>query len=608
MLTQGAAAGMRHGVTQANQRISQAIALFRQGDLDSARKAAEAELAAGTESAALRHLLGVACCRAGDLAAGILHLERAAALKPNDPAILVMLMRAQMDSGRPRDALGHAFNAEGLSQPELLLLWRTRAEAAHKAEDPRQEADALERVIKLDPNDMKARELIVPLLVSFDRPADAMVHLDAMPPSRARDRVRSSALILERQFEEGAAIGRSLLHTDPSDRDAWLSLVLLADRQGDLIELARLIQVGADAGYDEAELNYARAFVAKGEGHSEEALRLAEASELKNDKARRHALVASLADRMGESDKAFAAATAASLETPDRDQWLHRAAAHRTNLERIASAITPEWAASWADPPALKRQTPVFLVAFPRSGTTLLDTFLMGHPDVTVVEEQQMLECAAREFRDLTELDQAIADDIERAREAYFAELDRHVSAKAARRLVIDKLPLAMTGAVLVHRLFPDARFIFARRHPVDSVLSNYLQAFQLNDAMANFLDLGDAAAFYDVAMSLWYRARETLNLDVREIAYEELVADQEATLKPLVEWLGLSWDDSLLDHQRTAANRGVIVTPSYDQVTQPVHRRAAGRWRRYASHLKPILPMLDPWARRLGYGPIATD
>lgn len=608
MLTQGAVTGMRHGVTQANQRIAQAIALFRQGDLDSARKAAEAELAAGAESAALRQLLGVACCRAGDLAAGIPHLERAAELKPNDPAILVMLMRALIDSGRPRDALSHAFIADGLTQPELFLLWRTRAEAAHKAEDPRLEVEALERVIMLDPNDQKSRELIVPLLVSFDRPADAMVHLDALPPSRSRDRVRVMALILERRFDEGAAIGRALLESDPTDRDAWLSLVLLANQQGDLAELTRLIEVGADAGYDEAELNYARAFIAKGEGRNDEALSLAEASELQNDKARRHALVASLADRLGQSDKAFEAATAASLETPDRDRWLRRAAAHRANLERIAAAITPEWAATWAEPPPLKRPAPVFLVAFPRSGTTLLDTFLMGHPDVTVLEEQPMLESASREFRDLTELDSADADHIERAREVYFAELDRHMPQGAAGRMVIDKLPLAMTGAVLIHRLFPDARFIFARRHPADSVLSNYLQAFQLNDAMANFLDLGDAAAFYDIAMSLWYRARETLNLDVREIAYEDLVADQEATLKPLVEWLGLSWDDSLLDHQRTAADRGVIVTPSYDQVTQPVHRRAAGRWRRYASHLKPILPTLDPWARRLGYGPIATD
>lgn len=168
---------------------------------------------------------------------------------------------------------------------------------------------------------------------------------------------------------------------------------------------------------------------------------------------------------------------------------------------------------------------------------------------------------------------------------------------------MIDKLPLAMTGAAVIHRLFPDAKIIFARRHPADSVLSNFLQSFRMNDAMANFLDLHDGAQFYDVAMRLWTLARETLNLDTRDLVYEELVVDPAAALQPLVEWLGLPWDEALLDHQRTAAARDVIVTPSYDQVTQPIHRRAAGRWRRYMEQLAPVLPLLEPWALRLGYG-----
>jgi hypothetical protein len=160
-----------------------------------------------------------------------------------------------------------------------------------------------------------------------------------------------------------------------------------------------------------------------------------------------------------------------------------------------------------------------------------------------------------------------------------------------------------MTGAPVIHRLFPDAKFIFARRHPADAVLSNYLQSFQLNDAMANFLDIGDAAAFYDVALSLWFRARRKLKLDVYDIAYEDLVADTEGTLRPLVDWLGLSWQPELLDHRRTAARRDLIATPSYDQVMQPIHQRASGRWKRYADQLAPVLPTLDSWARQLGYG-----
>ena len=279
----------------------------------------------------------------------------------------------------------------------------------------------------LDPADVKAREAIVPLLISIDQPGDAITHLDLLPPSRNRDRVKGTALILDRRFEEGAAIHRALAESDPADRESWLSLVLLADRQNDRTELGRLVEIGARAGYDEAELDFPRALIAKSEGKIEEALRLAEECIVPADAARRHSLIASLADRLGEPDKAFAAAIEGSLAVPDRDEWLRRAAAHRANLERIMAAITPEWATGWTPSPPLDRQTPVFLVAFPRSGTTLLDTFLMGHPDVVVVEEEQMLERAARKFRDLTELDSADDALIDLARDAYFAELDRHV-------------------------------------------------------------------------------------------------------------------------------------------------------------------------------------
>lgn len=165
-----------------------------------------------------------------------------------------------------------------------------------------------------------------------------------------------------------------------------------------------------------------------------------------------------------------------------------------------------------------------------------------------------MLAAAARILGDQINLDKADASTIQQARAAYFTELDRHLIEPPAGRLIIDKLPLAMTGASIIHRLFPGARIIFAQRHPVDSVLSNFLQSFRLNDAMANFLDIEDAAKFYDVAMRLWVRSRRLLNLDARDLVYEELVDDPGAALRPLVEWLGLPWHEALLDHQRTAA------------------------------------------------------
>jgi hypothetical protein len=102
--------------------------------------------------------------------------------------------------------------------------------------------------------------------------------------------------------------------------------------------------------------------------------------------------------------------------------------------------------------------------------------------------------------------------------------------------------------------------------------------------------------------MSIWTRSREVLPVRVHTVVYEELVSEPAATLRPTVEFLGLPWRGELLDHQSTASKRGAISTPSYDQVVQPLTAGAAGRWRRYEKQLEPVLPVLLPWAKRLGY------
>jgi hypothetical protein len=588
-------------MTRAPNPAAQAAMLFQKGDIASARQVAEAALADGEEFSLL-HIAGVACCRQGDLAGGIDYLQRAATLRPAEPAVLVTLMRALIDADRAAEALELPFGGDNLPPAALLLLWRTRAEAAHRAGNAREEAEALERVLLLDEGNQPAREKIISLLFSLDQSRRALFHLDQLPPSPNRDRARASAMLLDRRIEEGAAINRELLQSDSSDRSSWLSLVDLAERQNDAPELERLIAHGEMARFDERELDYPRALIAKRKGDTNRALELAEASIIPADPARRASLVATLADRAGDAQRAFVAATEASMSVEDRDGWRRRAADHRAKMQAIEAALTDDWVAAWTEGSPSSRRSPVFLVAFPRSGTTLLDTFLRGHPDVEVVEEEPMLDAATRELGDLENLNRESPERIDRARQAYFEELSRHVP-DGGDKLVVDKLPLAMTGAPVIHRLFPDAKFIFARRHPADAVLSNYLQSFQLNDAMANFLDIGDAAAFYDVALSLWFRARRKLKLDVYDIAYEDLVADTEGTLRPLVDWLGLSWQPELLDHRRTAARRDLIATPSYDQVMQPIHQRASGRWKRYADQLAPVLPTLDSWARQLGYG-----
>jgi hypothetical protein len=169
-------------------------------------------------------------------------------------------------------------------------------------------------------------------------------------------------------------------------------------------------------------------------------------------------------------------------------------------------------------------------------------------------------------------------------------------------KLIVDKYPLNIAHVGFIHRVFPDAKFILALRHPCDCVLSCFMQTFKLNEAMMNFLSLERSAELYAAIMELWSAYRAKLNLNVHVLKYEDLVQDLEGTCKPLISFLGLEWDDNLHNYQKTAAERGSINTPSYDQVVQPLYKQASGRWTSYRKQMEPVLPMLQPWIKAFGY------
>jgi hypothetical protein len=230
-----------------------------------------------------------------------------------------------------------------------------------------------------------------------------------------------------------------------------------------------------------------------------------------------------------------------------------------------------------------------------------LDTFLMGHPATLVLEEKGLLSGAAQLLGPLSMMANSTTAALETTRDRYFRALSSHVGSSAD-RLIIDKEPLNILLAPLLHALFGNSRVIFAQRHPCDVVLSAYMQSFRPNLGMASFLDLADAADFYDAAMCLWTASTEALPLEVQTVTYERLVRDPEEELRSATNFLGLDWLGQLLDHQSTARQRGTIMNTSYDQIAQPLQTSAVGRWLRYRHQLEPVLPLLLPWAERLGY------
>ena len=325
--------------------------------------------------------------------------------------------------------------------------------------------------------------------------------------------------------------------------------------------------------------------------------------------ATRAYLLGDLCDRLNDTEAAFEyfrEGNRRCRDTPEAKRAKGRRYLARTDV--LAKRFTAEWIKTWRQLDAEEsRRDPVFLVGFPRSGTTLLDTILRSHSAIHVVEEITAVDNVRNALGQLSGGDPDGLATINSAqlaelRQIYCTELDKHLEPDDPSAVVIDKLPLNSIEAGIIHRIFPQARFLFVQRHPCDSVLSCFMQDFKITDAMANFLDLGDAARLYDKVMSLWHQYREVLPLKVHTVRYESLIGAFEETLTPALEFLGVGWDDRIRSYTKTALRRTRITTPSYSQVTQPLYTRARGRWERYRRHMEPVLPILLPWARRFGY------
>lgn len=262
------------------------------------------------------------------------------------------------------------------------------------------------------------------------------------------------------------------------------------------------------------------------------------------------------------------------------------------------SDVPKNWAAR-----SSHNNEPVFMVGFPRSGTTLLDTFLRGHRGLALLEEKLTVSnmrevLGTSEQHDISALDTLDDKTLLSAKKKYYEELRVY----KPKGLVIDKQPMNLVFAGEILRVFPRAKFIFVVRDPADAVLSCFMQSFRLNPPMAALDSLENAAKTYALSMQTWKNTLETLAPTVVTSRYEDLISDPEKTLRPIVSFLGVEWDSAVLDHQATAKNRSRINTPSHSQVVQPLYKSSVARWERYAHLMPEAVKILAPWRKEFGY------
>jgi tetratricopeptide (TPR) repeat protein len=249
---------------------------------------------------------------------------------------------------------------------------------------------------------------------------------------------------------------------------------------------------------------------------------------------------------------------------------------------------------------------PVFLIGFPRSGTTLLDTILRSHPSIEVLEEKPIID------KYVEKLDKKIESKYENLKSSnsslkkemrnfYFDQRSKY-SSNNKRSIVIDKMPLNIIYVGEIFRFFPKAKFILAIRHPCDCVLSCFMQNFLLNHAMANFINLNDAAKMYDLVMNLWQIYTNKFSISFHTIKYEDLVLNFKSSVSNLLTFLNLPWSNQVSEFYKTSQKRGMILTPSYNQVSQPLYSKSIGRWKNYEDELSTAKLYLESWIKKYSY------
>lgn len=604
--------------------VPEIYTLLQQGRLQEAEQLARIGLATAPQDEAMLTLLGVSLQmqKRADEAADV-H-RRLTELRPQSKEHWSNLGTALREAGRLEEALATYRQALALAPGDAVVSLNLGLLHMERAEYPLARRHLLE-ACHADPGLNEARLYGAMMCYECgDNPtAERLVEDWRMWPDLSDAQRVDLAWLLTQlgQTADGEALFESVLETTQELPRVLANLILLRERVNRLDEaralLARLPE--SDESIDlvaRSEVVAARAAMAMRERDLPTARRLYEqliaVPQPERQRSNLYFGLAHVCDKQGDADaamQALAKAHASQMETaaqlvpellapdvqPLKTSTLWVSAEQRAGWRPVAAPSTAE--------------SPVFVVGFPRSGTTMLEQMLDAHPALQAMDERAFLQGVVERLREwyglvypdqLGELDDA---QCARLREAYMQLVGGVVQLKPGQRLV-DKNPLNMLRLPLINRLYPNAKIILALRHPCDVLVSCYMQSFRAPSFAVLCSSLERLARGYVNAMQFWLHHAALLEPDIMELRYEAMLDDFDGHVDRLGRFLELEDASPLRNFHQHARDKGFISTPSYSQVVEPVNKRAVGRWRRYQRYLEPVLPILAPVMEHWGYEP----
>lgn len=478
----------------------------------------------------------------------------------------------------PRDAEGH------------FLLGVTLAGAGRIAPG----IASLERAVALDPQG-EYRAQLAKLYAMVRREGDAAFVLEQAEDALPADGLSRDTMgcVYARLGNHAAALShfREAVRLQPYNSDYRYNLAVTLNFLGRVDEAEAALEALIGMAGDHARAHHLLASLRKQSAGQNHVARLGQTYSRAREGRERlllgYALAKELED-IGEPERALDILCEANGE--------HRRALDYDFARDAANFDAIE--ASWAElktvrPARDSAEAPVFVIGMPRTGTTLVDRILSSHPRIESAGELQAMPLAvkraagtrSRNVLDPETVALAARADMNAIGHDYLERAQHHRRDPSKR--FIDKFPGNFQYVGFIAKALPNARIVCLRRHPMDTVLSNFRNLFAVSSRYYDYsYDLLDIAAYYarfDRLMRFW---AEQLPGRVLEVRYEELISDQQGQTSRLLDHVGLDWSDACLDFH---TNSAPVSTPSAAQVRRPIYRDSVARWKRHADVLAPV-------------------
>jgi len=261
---------------------------------------------------------------------------------------------------------------------------------------------------------------------------------------------------------------------------------------------------------------------------------------------------------------------------------------YRSHVDQLSKLFTPLHFLKYKNSGS-PSERPVFIVGMPRSGTTLSEQIIASHPKAFGAGELSDIGVMVSEITQVgyqnpkfyEALKSLTTSQTAQYAERYLSVLNRN--SRTALR-VVDKMPHNFEALGMIALFFPNARIIHCKRDPMDNCMSIFTHHFSEAHGYNTSLEkLGLYYREYNRLMDHW---KSALPLEIFEVKYENMIADQEAVTRKLIDFLDLEWNDACLNFHETERS---VQTISKWQVRQPIYTTSVKRWKKFDKHLGPL-------------------